>query len=65
MKEGDNYITSVPEVSEKLCQHFASRSDGNYSNVNFNLNKTNAEIHEISYDKIYDSSYNKMISYDE
>ena len=65
LKEGDQYITSVPGVSEKLCQHFASRSDGNYSNVNFNINKTNAEVNEISFDKIYDSSYNKIISYDE
>ena len=30
LKEGDSHMTTQLVISEKLCEHFASRSDGTY-----------------------------------
>ena len=65
LKEGDQYITSASDVSEKLAAHFASRSNGIYANAIFNDKKSEAEKSEVIFDSDHEASYNRIISFEE
>ena len=65
LKEGDHYITDKTKIAETLAKHFASRSNGEYNNQTFNLNKIEKEKTEIKFDKIYNANYNANITSEE
>ena len=53
LREGDDYITTTSEVSEELCKHFSSRSDGTYIDQICNSNKIKLEENEITFDTFF------------